>query len=63
MKDTPKNAPEPQPGLAFTSVCGLVAGLILLTIFAGPALTYTSKTAEQLFTPEHYISAVLGGEE
>ncbi len=62
-EDTPKTAPEPQPGLAFTSVCGLVAGLILLTIFAGPALTYTSKTAEQLFTPEHYISAVLGGEE
>ncbi len=59
----PLPAPEPQPGLAFTSVFGLVAGLILLTIFAGPTLDYTSQTAEQLFTPEHYISAVLGGEE
>ncbi|MCA0906015.1 monovalent cation/H+ antiporter subunit D [Ruegeria marisrubri] len=56
-------APEPQPGLAFTAVFGAVAGLILLTLFAGPALEYTSKTAEQLFTPENYISAVLGREE
>ncbi|WP_300072387.1 monovalent cation/H+ antiporter subunit D [uncultured Ruegeria sp.] len=58
-----RSAPEPQPGLAFTAVFGAVAGLILLTLFAGPALEYTSKTAEQLFTPERYISAVLGGEE
>lgn len=56
-------APEPQPGLAFTAVFGAVAGLILLTLFAGPALEYTSQTAEQLFTPENYISAVLGGAE
>jgi multicomponent K+:H+ antiporter subunit D len=56
-------ATEPQPGLAFTAIFGAVAGLILLTLFAGPALEYTSKTAEQLFTPERYISAVLGGEE
>ena len=56
-------APEPQPGLAFTSVFGAVLGLVLLTLFAGPALEYTSKTAEQLFTPEQYISAVLGREE
>lgn len=59
----PRPAPEPLPGLAFTAVFGAVAGLILLTLFAGPALEYTSKTAEQLFTPEQYISAVLGGEE
>ena len=56
-------APEPLPGLAFTAVFGSVAGLVLLTLFAGPALEYTSKTAQQLFTPENYISAVLGGEE
>ncbi|WP_170329402.1 monovalent cation/H+ antiporter subunit D [Ruegeria arenilitoris] len=56
-------APEPNAGLAFTSVFGLVLGLVMLTLFAGPALNYAGKTAEQLFTPEHYISAVLGGEE
>ncbi|WP_171207807.1 MULTISPECIES: monovalent cation/H+ antiporter subunit D [unclassified Ruegeria] len=57
------STPEPSPGLAFASVFGVVAGLALLTIFAGPALTYASGTAAQLFTPDDYISAVLGGEE
>jgi len=56
-------APEPMPGLAFTSVFGLVLGLVLLTLFAGPALKYAGNTAAQLFTPEAYISAVLGGEQ
>ncbi len=56
-------APEPMPGLTFTAVFGLVLGLVLLTLFAGPALQYTSNTAVQLFTPENYISAVLGGEQ
>ncbi|WP_170788943.1 monovalent cation/H+ antiporter subunit D [Ruegeria lacuscaerulensis] len=53
-------APEPHPGLAFTSVFAAVLGLVLLTLFAGPALKYASNTAEQLFTPENYIAAVLG---
>ncbi len=56
-------APEPNPGLAFTAVFGAILGLVMLTLFAGPALNYAGKTAEQLFTPEEYISAVLGGEE
>ncbi|WP_170605061.1 monovalent cation/H+ antiporter subunit D [Ruegeria arenilitoris] len=56
-------APEPMPGLTFSAVFGLVLGLVLLTLFAGPALQYASNTAEQLFTPENYISAVLGGEQ
>ncbi|WP_171122016.1 MULTISPECIES: monovalent cation/H+ antiporter subunit D [unclassified Ruegeria] len=56
-------APEPQPGLAFTAVFTLVLGLVMLTLFAGPALQYANSTAQQLFTPEDYISAVLGGEE
>lgn len=63
-KEAPaRTAPEPHPGLAFTAIFGIVGGLILLTLFAGPALEYTSRTATQLFTPEHYISAVLGMEE
>ncbi len=56
-------APEPFPGLAFTSVFGAVLGLVMLTLFAGPALEYASNTAAQLFTPDDYISAVLGREE
>ncbi len=56
-------APEPQPALAFTAVFGAVLGLVLLTLFAGPALQYASKTAEQLYNPDDYISAVLGVEE
>ncbi len=59
----PQTAPEPYPGLAFTSVFGAVLGLVLLTLFAGPALEYAGGTAAQLFTPDDYISAVLGGEE
>ncbi|WP_299663970.1 monovalent cation/H+ antiporter subunit D [uncultured Ruegeria sp.] len=61
--ETTLAAPEPHPGLAFTAVFGAVLGLVLLTLFAGPTLEYTNKTAEQLFTPENYISAVLGREE
>ena len=59
--ESPASAPESAPGLAFTSVFGVVLVLVLLTLFAGPALEYTKKTAEQLFTPDDYISAVLGG--
>lgn len=59
---SPAPAPEPNPGLAFTAVCAMAIGLVLLTLFAGPALEYTNKTAEQLFTPENYIAAVLGGD-
>jgi multicomponent K+:H+ antiporter subunit D len=45
-------------GLVATSA--LVAAPILLALFAGPALTAMEATAEQLFTPERYIEAVLG---
>ncbi len=62
-KAEPTPAPEPQPGLAFTAVFAAALGLVVLTLFAGPALQYASRTAEQLFTPEDYIAAVLGDEE
>lgn len=58
----PVPAPEPNPALTFTAVFAMAIGLVLLTVFAGPALEYTNKTAEQLFTPENYIAAVLGGD-
>ena len=35
-------------------------GLVVLSVFAGPLTEYTLATAEQLFDPSGYISAVLG---
>lgn len=40
----------------------LLAGLVLLTAFAGPVTAYLDLTAGQLFAPTHYIDAVLGEE-
>jgi multicomponent K+:H+ antiporter subunit D len=42
------------------AVAVLVAGPVLLALFAGPAMTATDATARQLFTPQRYIEAVLG---
>ena len=60
--ESPATTPEFAPGLTFTSVFSVVLVLVLLTLFAGPALEYAQKTAEQLFTPDDYILTVLGGE-
>ncbi|SDC38323.1 monovalent cation/H+ antiporter subunit D [Ruegeria marina] len=56
-------SPEPMPGLAFCAVFGLVAGLVGLTLFAGPLMEYTASMAEQLYAPQHYIDAVLEGDK
>ncbi len=53
--DTPRAA-----SLPFVATFGLVVGLILLTIFAGPMSSFADATANQLFTPEIYIENVLG---
>ncbi|MDR0479191.1 MAG: monovalent cation/H+ antiporter subunit D [Burkholderiaceae bacterium] len=37
----------------------LVALLLLLTVFAGPALRYTQAAARALYAPRNYISAVI----
>ena len=34
---------------------------MLLALFAGPAMSAMEATALQLFTPQRYIEAVLGG--
>jgi multicomponent K+:H+ antiporter subunit D len=52
---------NPRPtALPIVACFSLLSGLILLTIFAGPASHYAEATAAQLFTPEIYIQAVLG---
>jgi multicomponent K+:H+ antiporter subunit D len=38
----------------------LVAGPVLLALFAGPTMSVMDATARQLFTPQRYIEAVLG---
>ena len=42
------------------AVAALVAGPVLLALFAGPAMSAMDATAHQLFTPQRYIEAVLG---
>ncbi|OIQ31951.1 MAG: monovalent cation/H+ antiporter subunit D [Roseobacter sp. MedPE-SWchi] len=52
---------KPRPAaLPFVACFALLSGLILLTVFAGPASHYAEATAAQLFAPEIYIKAVLG---
>lgn len=46
--------------LPFIACFALLSGLILLTVFAGPASRYAEATAAQLFQPEIYVKAVLG---
>ena len=44
---------------------GAAAGFLILlaaaTVLAGPLTAYTAATAEQLFQPDAYINAVMGG--
>jgi multicomponent K+:H+ antiporter subunit D len=59
-----RGATEPtRPGVDTAGLCAvavLVAGPVLLALFAGPAMSAMDATARQLFAPERYIEAVLG---
>src|SRR3989338_4658506 len=50
-------APHPAQPLAFGAVGLLVAGLIGLTVFAGPVTAWLTLTAEALHAPAAYIAA------
>ena len=58
-------APAPRdasaPGLAFTAAGALLAGLVAMTVFAGPLSDWLKATAAQLHHPQAYISAVMDG--
>ena len=54
--DTPPPQ-HPAEGLAFTATLGLIAGLALLTVLAGPITDWLSGTAEALQRPTGYIEA------
>ncbi|MCC0078444.1 MAG: monovalent cation/H+ antiporter subunit D [Rhodobacter sp.] len=49
-----------QSGWGQAALGGLIALIVALTVFAGPASRYARATAAQLYTPETYIHAVLG---
>lgn len=56
----PTAAVATAPALPFVACFGLLAGLVALTVFAGPATRYAEATAAQLFAPTAYIDTVLG---
>jgi len=63
--DEPGEVPAvaaPVAQLPFVACFGLLFGLVVLTVFAGPATRYAEATAAQLFTPTAYIETVLGTE-
>lgn len=56
----PRNPPS-QSKAATGPAWAIFGLLVLLTAFAGPAIRYAEATAGQLFAPDAYIDAVLGG--
>jgi multicomponent K+:H+ antiporter subunit D len=48
------------PVLPIIASCGMLAGLVALTIFAGPITDYLNGVSAQLFDTSQYIEAVLG---
>jgi len=51
------------PSLAAVSVGALLAGIVALTIFAGPVMRFADQTAAQLHDPARYLGAVLENQE
>ena len=56
----PASAYRPDGALSFVAVGGLLACLVLLTVFAGPVHAWLELVAAQLYAPAGYIDAVLG---
>lgn len=55
--DAPDSGRNPEP-LAFVAIGGLLAGLIALTIFAGPVKDWLDATAQAIHFPAAYIGAI-----
>ncbi len=51
-----------RPALPIVATGLLLAGSVLLTVFAGPVSGYLDGAAAQLFMPSNYVDAVLGAE-
>jgi multicomponent K+:H+ antiporter subunit D len=50
-------AEHPSEALAFTATLGLIAGLVALTVLAGPITDWLAGTAQALHQPTGYIDA------
>lgn len=61
--ETAETTEAPATGVALAGLGGLLALIVLMTLAAGPLTEYLTDTAAQLYAPESYIGAVLGGEE
>ena len=62
--DEPPHDPAfPSAALALTATAALVAGMVALTVFAGPVMRYAEATARQLIDPAPYVQAVLQDQE
>ena len=57
--DAHRHDPHGAEPLAFTAVFALLAGLVALTVFAGPVTAWLDTTAQGLHDPSAYIGAVL----
>jgi multicomponent K+:H+ antiporter subunit D len=53
---TPDTLPAALP---FVATGGLIAGIVALTVFAGPVTAFLSDTSAQIFDTQGYITAVL----
>jgi multicomponent K+:H+ antiporter subunit D len=51
---------HPNPGLALGSIGAMLALVVALTVFAGPAMRVADATAAQLHDRQAYVGAVLG---
>ena len=52
-------ATTPPAALPFVATGGLVAGIVALTVFAGPVTGFLSATSAQVFDKQSYIDAVM----
>ena len=55
-----RDEPAPQPALPLVAAFALLAGIVALSVFAGPMMGYLEATAAQMHAPAGYIAAVLG---
>lgn len=63
LKNAPQPAPRPAPARVVRAVpaIGLIAAIVLLSVFAGPVTRYADATAAQLNDVAGYRAAVLDG--
>ncbi|OCX66957.1 monovalent cation/H+ antiporter subunit D [Thioclava sp. SK-1] len=57
----PRPPEAPSDALAYVAAVGLLLALAAWTVFAAPATRYMQGVAQQLYTPDVYISAVMDG--